>query len=159
MERYLGAALVLGVAANELFHAIFDGLAFSSSVESVSQVLAMKQTWDPDSWRAINSSFVATIAYSVIWLAHAASGTFSLYGAFLVFKSRGDAGRLGGKAYSIAVAGVGIGAMLYFIGMVAIAGGWFLLYSAPTPPNFITEAVQLFLCYMAVIFFLILTRR
>ena len=159
MERYLGAALVIGVAANELFHAIFDGLEFSTNVEIVGQVLAMKLTWDPDSWRAINSPIIATIGYSLIWLAHAASGGIGLTGAYFLLRSNGEFDKQRERAYRLAILGVGIGAALYLVGFVAIAGGWFLLYSAPTPPNFTAAAESLFLCYMAVVIYLILIRR
>jgi len=159
MERYLGAVLVIGVAANELFHAIFDGLEFSSNVEIVSQVIAMKLTWDPDSWRSINSPIIATIGYSLIWLAHAASGGIGLAGAYSLLKSNGELNKQRERAFRLAILGVGIGAVLYLVGFVTVASGWFLLYSAPTPPNFTAAAESLFLCYMAVIVYLILIRR
>ena len=44
------------------------------------------------------------------------------------------------RAYRLVILDVGIGAALYLVGFVAIAGGWFLLYSAPTPPNFTAAA-------------------
>ena len=63
------------------------------------------------------------------------------------------------RAYSVSVTGVGIGAILYLVGFVTIASGFFLMHSAPTPPNFLANAQRLFLCYMAVIIYLEVSKQ
>jgi predicted small integral membrane protein len=154
IERILAVLLVTGLGGNELFHTIFDGLNFSENVEIVGTVLSMNATTDPDSWRAIDSEFVATIAYSLIWFTHAAGGLTALTGAYLL--ARQKAGR--DDIYSgttIAILGLGIGAVLYLIGFQTIASAWFLLYTAPTPPNFVFAAEMLFLMHMVVIVYLL----
>ena len=82
-----------------------------------------------------------------------------LAGAYSLLKSNGELNKQRERAFRLAILGVGIGAVLYLVGFVTVASGWFLLYSAPTPPNFTAAAESLFLCYMAVIVYLILIRR
>jgi len=158
-ERLLGGVLVLGVGANELFHAVFDGMDWAANVEIVSLVLSMSATSDPDSWRSVHSSFAATMAYGGIWLAHAVSGVIAAVGAFLLVRLDWVEATLKHRAYSVAIIGVGIGALLYLVGFVTIASGWFILHTSPTPPNFVPNAERLFLCYMAVIVYLGVFRR
>jgi len=158
-ERLLGGALVLGVGANELFHAVFDGMDWADNVEIVALVLSMSVTSDPDSWRSVQSSFVATMAYAGIWLAHAVSGVIAAVGAVLLFRLGLVAATLKHRAYSVAIIGVGTGALLYLVGFVTIASGWFIIHTSPTPPNFLPNAERLFLCYMAVIVYLSVLRR
>lgn len=159
MLKYIGIALVLGVATNELFHAAFDGLEFSSNAELASQILSMKGTWDPNSWRAMESPIYGIVAYGLIWVAHAASGVLGIVGAYKMFQSLKNSETDYPQDCSVAMLGVGIGAALYFIGFIAIGGGWFLLYSAPTPPNFSDAANGLFQSYILVILFLHATWR
>jgi len=148
-QRTIALILVAAIGLNEIFHAIFDGLQFMSNVEFVGSVLSMESTLEPDSWRAIESPALAFIAYGLIWLAHAASGILCLSGA--VFLSRAPESS---NSAAAATAGVGIGCVLYLLGFQSIAGGWFLLFQAPTPPNFIPQATQLFLSYAAVLIYL-----
>ncbi len=159
MLKYLGIALVLGVASNELFHAVFDGLDFSSNADLASQILSMKGTWDPNSWRAIENPALGLVAYGLIWVAHAVSGVLGVVGAYKMFQSLKNEESKYPQDCSLAMLGVGIGAALYFVGFIAIGGGWFLLYSAPTPPNFSDAANGLFQSYILVILFLHATWR
>ena len=158
ITRWLAAALVFGVALNELFHTIFDGLNFSGNAEFVGVVLSMSATIEPDSWRAIDNVLIAHFAYGLIWVAHAGSGAFSAAGSyFILFQARSQVGLEKGHLYSIV--GLGIGAILYLIGFVSIASGWFILHTAPTPPNYLINAQMLFLIHMTVIFYLLLYRK
>jgi predicted small integral membrane protein len=159
MLKYLGIALVLGVAFNEAFHATFDGLQFSANAAIASQVLSMKSTFDPNSWRAINSPIFGYLTYGVFWALHTASGLLGLAGAYAMFRSLKARETRYPQDCSLAMLGVGIGAALYFIGFTTIGGGWFLLYSAPTPPNFSGAATSLFQSYILVILFLHATWR
>ena len=70
-------------------------------------------------------------------------------------------GRRGGRfdAHGTAILGIGIGAILYLVGFMTIASGWFLLYSAPTPPNYVGAAMMTFLCYFVVLIYLQMLRR
>jgi len=158
-ERFFGGALVFGVGGNELFHAVFDGMDWAGNVEIVALVLSMSATSEPDSWRSVQSSIAATMAYAGIWLAHAASGVVAAVGAFLILRLGSVAATFKHRAYSVAIVGVGIGALLYLIGFVTIASGWFILHTSPTPPNFVPNAERLFLCYMVVIMYLSVLKR
>lgn len=158
-QRLIVTALVVAVGLNETFHAVFDGLQFMANAEFVGSVLSMESTGEPDSWRAISSPAIAYFAYGLIWLAHAASGALCLAGAWFLGRKAQDAQAFADSA-TAATAGLGIGCVLYLLGFQAIAGGWFLLYQAPTPPNFIPEAERLFLSYAAVLVYLhLVTRR
>ena len=158
IQRIIALFLVAAVGLNEAFHAVFDGLQFMSNVEFVGSVLSMDSTLEPDSWRAVDSPVLAFIAYGLIWLAHAASGALCLAGVW--FFGRAASGAQGNSIPSAtATAGVGIGCVLYLLGFQSIAGGWFLLFQAPTPPNFIPQATQLFLSYAAVLIYLQMVTR
>lgn len=159
MERLLGAVLVFGIGANELLHAVFDGMDFSANVAFVGQVMSMSATADPESWRAIHNPAAAMIAYSLIWLAHLLSGAIALAGAWFLLTSGATGSIRAERAYSVSIAGVGIGAILYLVGFHTLAGGWFMLWSAPTPPNYLHDAALGFISYMAVIVYLMLLRR
>ena len=119
----------------------------------------MKGTWDPDSWRAIDAPAFGVVAYGLIWAMHAVSGVVGVVGAYRMFRSLRNEESKYPQDCSLAMLGVGVGAALYFIGFIAIGGGWFLLYSAPTPPNFSDGANGLFQSYILVILFLHATWR
>ena len=159
IQRYLPAILVLGIGCNELFHAIFDIFSYEFKVKLVGWVISMDKTGDPDALRGIDSAIGAYVAYGGIWLAHASSGLIAIFGAYLMVTSDPqDTGKMQ-RAYTVATSGVGLGAMLYLIGFVTIASGFFLMHSAPTPPNFLANAQRLFLCYMAVIIYLEISKQ
>ena len=159
MERYLAAILVLGVAVYELLHAFVDGMNPAAGVENVSAVISMSATSEPDSWRALHSPIAATIIYAAIWLAHAVSGIIGMIGAVLLLKPSSNLETSGGRATEVAILGIGVGAVLYLVGFVTLASGWFIIHTSPTPPNFLPNAERLFLCYMAVIVYLSIRRR
>ncbi len=158
IQQLLVIVFVIAVGLNETFHAVFDGLQFMFNVQFVGSVLSMESTSEPESWRAISSPAVAFVAYMLIWLAHAASGALCLVGAYFLARSIKDGGDFSETA-NAATAGVGIGCVLYLLGFQSIAGGWFLLFQAPTPPNFIPQAERLFLCYAAVLVYMQLVGR
>ena len=159
VERLLVIVLVVGVGLYELFHAVFDGLHFMATVEFVGTVLSMDSTSEPDSWRAIDSPVVAFIAYSLIWAAHATSGVLCLVGSYLLATTISSSDSAYRESSAVATLGVGIGCILYLVGFLAIASGWFLLHQAPTPPNYIPAAERLFLCFVAVLIYLRMVGR
>jgi predicted small integral membrane protein len=159
VERYLAAILVFGIAGNELLHAILDGMNPAAGIEGVTAVISMSATTEPDSWRALHSPVAATIIYAAIWLAHAISGVVGMVGTVLLLKSATNPEVNADRAMEVAILGVGVGAVLYLVGFVTLASGWFIIHTSPTPPNFLPNAERLFLCYMAVIVYLTLRRR
>lgn len=156
IERYLAAIFVVGIAGNELFHAIFDVMDFGLNAQIVNDVISMKYTFDPQALRAIHNPLIGQIGYGLIWVTHLGSGVVALLGGLLLIQ-RPRKGRF--DAHGVAILGVGIGAVLYLVGFMTIAGGWFLLYSAPTPPNYVGAAMLSFLCYVAVLIYLQILRR
>jgi predicted small integral membrane protein len=92
------------------------------------------------------------------WLAHAASGVLCIAGAWFLAHRAQNVQTVSSSA-AAATAGVGLGCVLYLLGFQAIVGGWFLLYQAPTPPNFIPQAERQFLAYAAVLIYLQLVTR
>lgn len=159
VERWVVIVLVVGVGLYELFHAVFDGLQYLAWVEFVGTVLSMESTTEPDSWRAIDSSAIAFVAYTLIWAAHASGGALCLLGSYQLTATVTGSDSSFRERSGVATLGVGIGCVLYLVGFFAIAGGWFLLYTAPTPPNFIPNAMHLFLCYVAVLIYLSMIGR
>ena len=159
IRRYLPAILVLGIGCNEFFHALFDIFDYAWKVKMVGWVISMDKTGDPDALRGIDSAIGAYIAYGGIWLAHAMGGLIAIFGAYLLATSNPQDDTTMRRAHSMSVTGVGIGAMLYLVGFVTIASGFFLMHSAPTPPNFLANAQRLFICYMAVIIYLEVSKQ
>ena len=159
IQRYLPAVLVLGIGCNEFFHALFDVFDYAFKVKLVGWVISMDKTGDPEAWRGIDSAMGAYVAYGGIWLAHAIGGLIAIFGAYLLATSDPQESSNMHRAYSVSVTGVGIGAILYLVGFVTIASGFFLMHSAPTPPNFLANAQRLFLCYMAVIIYLEVSKQ
>ncbi|MEM1435774.1 MAG: DUF2165 family protein [Pseudomonadota bacterium] len=156
MNRYVGALLAAGIGAFEAITAAVDVFDFSGNAAYVGTVLSMQNTSDPDSWRAIHSPALWHLAYGLIWLAHAACGAVTLAGAWLLVTAQRDAVARAGQ---IAIAGIGIGALLYLVGFQTIAGAWFLLWSAPTPPDPLMAARSYCTCYVGVMIFLLLATR
>ncbi len=159
IQRYLPVALILGIGFNELFHAIFDIFDFAYKAKLVGWVVSMDKSADPDALRGIDSVLGGNIAYGVIWLAHAVGGLIAIAGGYQLLRvDVQDTSKLQ-RALSLSELGIGIGVTLYFVGFVTLASGFFLMHTAPTPPNFLANAQRLFLCYMAVIIYLDLRRR
>ncbi len=154
LQRFLPAILVLGIGLNEFFHAVFDIFGYEFKVKLVGWVISMDKTATPDALRGIDSAVAAYIAYGGIWLAHAVGGVITIYGGYLLARSDPQDDPKVQRAHSVAVTGIGIGVILYLVGFVTIASGFFLMHAAPTPPNFLDNAQRLFLCYMAVIIYL-----
>lgn len=156
MLRYLCALLVAGIGSFEALTAIVDVFDFSGNAAYVGTVLSMQTTSDPESWRAIHSPILWHVAYGLISLAHAACGVVSLAGAWLLVAARAETLPRAGQ---IAITGVGIGALLYLIGFQTIAGAWFLLWSAPTPPDPLLAARSYLTAYVGIMVFVLLATR
>jgi len=154
VERSVAIFLVLGVGLYELSHAVLDGLQYMANVEFVGRVLSMDATRNPDAWQEINSPTVVFIAYTLIWVAHAAGGILCLIGCYKLATSVASDEATYRESTITAMLGVGIGCTLYLVGFMAIAGGWFLLYQAPAALNYIPNAQMLFLCYVALLIYL-----
>jgi len=158
-DRMLVVVLVAGIGLHEGFHALIDGLSFCTNVDFVATVLSMESTWEPESWRALHSPAAAYVAYTLIWLAHAASAVLCLLASYQLATSSRAANADLRRRLSLAIAGIGIGAVLYFVGFTSIASAWFSLWQAPTPPNYEMNAQMLFLCFMAVLLYVTTLRR
>ncbi len=159
IQRYFPAILVIGVGCNELFHALFDIFDYSWKVKMVGWVISMDKTGDPDALRGIDSAIAAYVAYGGIWLAHAIGGVIAIAGAYQLATSDPQDSTKMQRAYTLSMTGIGIGAILYLVGFITIASGFFLMHAAPTPPNFLANAQRLFLCYMAVIIYLEMSKQ
>lgn len=153
--RFLPIALILGVGCNEFFHALFDIFDYEYKVKLVGMVISMDKTAaNADAWRGIDNPIAAYVAYAGIWCTHAIGGIVALAGAYRLIRAETQDNAATGKAYALAEAGIGIAAALYLVGFIAIASGWFLMHTAPTPPNFLANAQLLFISYMAVLIYL-----
>ncbi len=154
-SRLIPIALVLGVGCNEFFHALFDLYGYEYKVMLVGWVISMDKTAaSADAWRGIDSPIAAYVAYAAIWCTHAVGGVVALAGAYRLIRTAPQDNAGMKKAYALAEAGIGIAAALYLVGFIAIASGWFLMHTAPTPPNFLANAQLLFISYMAVLIYL-----
>jgi predicted small integral membrane protein len=160
IARALPIVLVIGVGCNEFFHALFDLYGYEYKVMLVGWVISMDKTAaSADAWRGIDSPIAAYVAYAGIWCTHAIGGVVALAGAYRLIRTNPQDKAATDKAYALAEAGIGIAAALYLVGFIAIASGWFLMHTAPTPPNFLANAQLLFISYMTVLIYLQAKRR
>jgi predicted small integral membrane protein len=159
VQQLLAITLVVGVGVNELFHAIFDGMEFMGNVAFVGTVLSMEATFHEESWRALHSPAAAFVAYALIWVAHALAGVLSIAGGLKLARGIGSEALVLRPQWTVAIAGLGIACALYLIGFLTVASGWFSLHEAPTPPNFVSAAMNLFLAYMGVLIYITLITR
>lgn len=157
MYRVLAVVFVTAVGLNELFHALSSVPTYGHNVELVHRVMSMETTREPGSWHAIDAYAAAYIGATLILLAHLIGGVLSLFGASQLVCVRHANSEAFHNAKRFAVAGVGVGAVLYLLGFETIASGWFLMWQSETL-NVIAEAERLFLSYMAVLLFLLAIR-
>jgi len=111
---------------------VFNNLTdYDSNFAFVSHVLKMDTTFPENRamWRAIDSPFLYHAFYWIIILAEAAIAVLCWLGGFHLFRSINDASRFN-QAKSAAIAGLTLGIILWFTGIITIGGEWFLMWQS-----------------------------
>jgi predicted small integral membrane protein len=130
--RLVKTAMVASTALFALLVTANNLVDYGSNYEFVRHTLSMDTTFPGNalSGRAITSPALWTAGYWLIILTEAAVGIALAIGAIrLASAIRADARRFN-AAKTYAIAGVGLGFLLWFTGFMAIGGEWFAMWQS-----------------------------
>jgi Predicted small integral membrane protein len=123
-SKILLTAAVAFFAALVAFGNITD---YGTNFAFVQHVLSMDSIF-PDSsirYRAITSSLLQHGAYAVIISTEAAVACLCGYGAWALYRHRHQSAAAFNRSKCVAVAGLTLGVLLWFVGFMAVGGEWF----------------------------------
>ena len=106
---------------------------YDSNYPFVQHVFRMDTTF-PDNgamWRAIESPFVHHLSYALIIGVEAAISVLCWLGGFRLYRTIDDPVGFN-DAKGIAILGLTLGIILWFVGFIAIGGEWFLMWQSNT---------------------------
>lgn len=124
-------ALVWAVAFFVSLVALNNLMDYESNYRFVNHVLKMDTTFPGNSvmWRAIESPFVHRAAYHFLIFIELAVAILCWVGGFCLLKAIKDTGAFN-KAKGIAIVGLTLGIILWFLGFITIGGEWFLMWQS-----------------------------
>lgn len=128
---------ILLVAAGAFFLAlvVFNNLTdYDSNYQFVHHVLAMDTTF-PDNqarWRALASPAIHHAFYASIILWESLSGALLAAGAWKLWRARAAAAPAWQQAKSLAIAGLTLSLLQWFVAFIAVGGEWFLMWQSTT---------------------------
>ncbi|HRO50695.1 MAG TPA: DUF2165 domain-containing protein [Hyphomicrobium sp.] len=132
-------------------------LDYQANLVFVQHVLSMDTTF-PEStlrWRAVTSPWLQHAAYWLIIAAEIGTGILCLAGAWRMFSARKGDARAFEAAKALAVAGLTVGFLLYFLGFLVIGGEWFKMWQSQTW-NAQAAAFRFAACFALVLIFVAL---
>lgn len=153
----LAVGLNLGITA--LDNAVFD---YRSNYGFVKHVLSMDTLFsgENNAWRALRAPPGQADSY---WLYHgfyasiiaweATIAVLCFTGAWQLWRTRGAAAAVFNRAKRLALAGLALCMLLWFLAFETVGGGWFQMWQS-TAWNGLGSASRMFI-YVAVIFFLV----
>ena len=154
--RLVKTGLVASCALLALLAAIGNLLDQGSTATFVRHVLSMDTTF-PNSalrMRALDAPAAVGIAYWLIVLGEATTGTLLALGSLrLALALRAPAADFN-AAKSVAVLGVGAGLLLWFTGFMVIGGEWFAMWQSKDW-NAVPSAFNLVVVLLLVVIFLV----
>ena len=113
---------------------VFNNLTdYDSNYKFIYHVLRMDTTF-PDNqvmWRAIESPLVHQAMYLLIILAEAGVAVLCWFGGFRLWRSINDPARFD-EVKGIAILGLTLGILLWFVGFITIGGEWFSMWQSRT---------------------------
>ncbi|MBS0546197.1 MAG: DUF2165 domain-containing protein [Proteobacteria bacterium] len=130
--RLVKIAMVASAALFALLVTLNNLVDYGSNYEFVRHTLGMDTTFPGNALksRAITSPMLWTVGYWAIILTEAAVGTLLAIGAFHLLRAlRADARRFN-AAKRWALAGAGLGFLLWFTGFLVIGGEWFAMWQS-----------------------------
>ena len=134
-SMHIRIAQIVLIASLGLYMAIvvFNNVTdYGSNFAFVSHVLSMDTTF-PDNqgmWRSIPSYGVHHVAYVLIILTEAAITTMCFWGAGKLWQKRKASAKAFEQTKPMAIYGLLLGLVLWFVGFVAIGGEWFLMWQS-----------------------------
>jgi predicted small integral membrane protein len=150
-------ALVLSVAFF-LFLVVLNNLTdYGSNYLFVENVLGMTTVFEGNEllWRAIESPVIHTAFYYSIILWEAAAMGLCVFGAYKLLLNLKGSKREFESAKQIAIAGLVLSMLQWFIAFITVGGEWFTMWQSPTW-NGQDAAFRMFACIGIVLLFLYL---
>ena len=111
---------------------VFNNITdYGSNYQFVQHVLKMDTTFPNNNglWRAIDSPFIYHIAYIFIIVVEAIVAALCWLGGARLLKSINDSKQFN-KDKGVAVIGLTLGIVLWFLGFITIGGEWFLMWQS-----------------------------
>jgi predicted small integral membrane protein len=150
-------ALVLSVAFF-LFLVVLNNLTdYGSNYLFVENVLGMTTVFEGNElmWRAIDSPVIHTIFYYSIILWEASAMVLCIFGAFKLLQSLQGSKKEFESAKQIAIGGLVLSMLQWFIAFISVGGEWFTMWQSPSW-NGQDAAFRMFACIGIVLLFLYL---
>lgn len=105
-----------------------------SNLLYIQHVMSMDTTFPNNALkgRAISSSTAHWLAYGLLVTGESAIALFCLLGAYRLFKAVREPARIFEQAKGIAIAGLTLAFLFWFVGFMAIGGEWFAMWQSET---------------------------
>ncbi len=135
---------------------VFNNLTdYGSNFEFVRHVLSMDTTFPGNRgmWRALTSPIVHHAFYAMIIVWELAAGALLAVAAVRMWRARAKSADAWRKATSLAVAGLTISLLQWFIAFIIVGGEWFLMWQSNTW-NGQTAAARMFTVFALILVFL-----
>jgi predicted small integral membrane protein len=133
----LRIAKTMLVAAVALFYTlvVFNNLTdYGSNYAFVHHVLLMDTTFPGNHgmWRAIHPAWIQTTFYDSIIGWEAMTMLLLWAGMFKLLRAIGKPGAAFHEAKTLAIGGLTMGLLMWFVAFISVGGEWFLMWQSPT---------------------------
>ncbi|MTI31664.1 DUF2165 family protein, partial [Xanthovirga aplysinae] len=111
---------------------VFNNLTdYYSNYYFVQHVLSMDTTFvgNKGMWRSLPFSFFHHLAYLLIILVEGLMAFFTFLGGYRLYKVRNSVYEFN-NSKGVAISGLILGVLLWFVGFMAIGGEWFLMWQS-----------------------------
>jgi predicted small integral membrane protein len=135
---------------------VFNNLTdYGSNLAFVHHVLSMDTTFPGNRgmWRAITSPAIQHGFYALIILWELAAGVWLAVAAARMWRARAGTAEVWREAKSLAVAGITLSLLQWFIAFIIVGGEWFLMWQSNTW-NGQTAAGRMFTVFALILVFL-----
>ncbi|SET08986.1 Predicted small integral membrane protein [Nitrosomonas marina] len=153
--RLSKVVLVWAVAFFALLVVFNNVTDYESNYTFVAHVLKMDTTFPGNTgmWRAIEAPWAHHLVYGLIILIEAIIAALCCYGGFYLFKARRNP-ELFNRSKRFAISGLTVGILLWFTGIIAIGGEWFLMWQSQVA-NSQQAAFRLVMILTAILIYLV----
>ncbi len=131
----LSKAALVASSALFLLIVVFNNLTdYDSNFQFVRHVLGMDTTFPGNQgmWRAINSPAIHHAFYASIILWEFAAGVMLTVGAWKLWQARSASAAVWQQTKSLAIAGLTLSMLQWFIAFITVGGEWFLMWQSST---------------------------
>lgn len=158
--RLSQVALVASVALFLLLVVVNNLTDYGSNFAFVAHVLSMDTTFpaNQESWRALRSPAAHHAFYAMIIAWELVAGLLCAAGAMRLWRARTRPAAEFHRAKTVAIAGLTVGLLLWFVAFLTIGGEWFLMWQSRTW-NGQESAFRMFVCFGVILLFLVLPER